>query len=269
MNKSLVRSPINMTGRKIRLLPQILPYFPPHDTFLDVFGGSGDVSVNNRQKTIINDSCKPLVDWLAVLYNEVPENILYNLDMYINAYGLNGKNEDAYYFMRSRYNDTKDNPYLFYLLHAHAWSNGIRFNSKGGWNLPFGKRKFNDTMRANLKGFVQVWQQMDIEFHAKDFMELDYTQADFCYFDPPYFKTVASYNSSWTLEKDNHLLSLLDSLDTRWAMSNVFENNGHKNQRLIDWSKKYRVVYINSDYSNASSNRKQNGETVEVIIMNY
>lgn len=49
-------------------------------------------------------------------------------------------------------------------------------------------------------------------------------------------------------------------------MSNVLENNGKSNDLLKVWKIKYRVEYLNYDYSNSSPIRKNNGKTIEVYI---
>ena len=42
-----VKSPLNYTGGKYKLLPQLLELFPKQvNTFVDLFAGGGNVSVN-------------------------------------------------------------------------------------------------------------------------------------------------------------------------------------------------------------------------------
>ncbi len=55
--KNLIKSPINYTGGKYRLLPKLLPYFPDKiNTFVDLFCGAGNVGINvNANKIILND----------------------------------------------------------------------------------------------------------------------------------------------------------------------------------------------------------------------
>lgn len=58
----LIKSPLNYTGGKYKLLPQLLPIIllPPHkneiNTFVDLFTGGGNVVANvNAKKRIAND----------------------------------------------------------------------------------------------------------------------------------------------------------------------------------------------------------------------
>ena len=48
--EELIKSPLNYTGGKYKLLPQILPYFPNDiNTFIDLFAGGCNVGINVKQ----------------------------------------------------------------------------------------------------------------------------------------------------------------------------------------------------------------------------
>lgn len=73
-------------------------------------------------------------------------------------------------------------------------------------------------------------------------------------------------------------LFILDHLSHRgvkFALSNVFENKGRRNEILINWTivnrDKYKVHYLNYDYSNSNYQVKDKNKnsTVEVLITNY
>lgn len=58
MSLPLISSPLNYTGDKYKLLPQILPLFSKNiDTFIDLFCGGCNVGLNVKAKKIIyNDN---------------------------------------------------------------------------------------------------------------------------------------------------------------------------------------------------------------------
>jgi adenine-specific DNA-methyltransferase len=67
------------------------------------------------------------------------------------------------------------------------------------------------------------------------------------------------------------LYDLLDKLHrqgARFALSNVLEHKGVRNEILCDWCKKYIVTHLVHDYSNSSYNSSK-GESAEVLITNY
>ena len=54
-----IKSPLNYTGGKYKLLNQILPLFPEDiNTFVDLFTGGCNVAINvNANRIIANDLC--------------------------------------------------------------------------------------------------------------------------------------------------------------------------------------------------------------------
>jgi site-specific DNA-adenine methylase len=99
------------------------------------------------------------------------------------------------------------------------------------------------------------------------------------YADPPYLIACATYNEQdgWneTLERELH--AYLDKLHERgikFALSNVLQTKGKKNEILAEWLNKnidkYRVIYLNYTYSNSNYQIKDRTlKTDEVLIVNY
>lgn len=58
MNKNRIKSPLNYTGSKYKLLSQLMPLFPKNiSTFVDLFTGGGTVALNvDSQKTYAIDN---------------------------------------------------------------------------------------------------------------------------------------------------------------------------------------------------------------------
>ena len=172
---------------------------------------------------------------------------------------------------------------IFYVLIVFSFNNQIRFNKRGEFNLPVGKRDFNIKMREKLIKFIDRIHEKDYEFIAKDFSNISVEEVEdlsFVYADPPYLITTASYNEQggWSKEHEKDLLRFLDKLNSKgikFALSNVMESKNKKNEILYNWiisnKDKYIVHYLNNDYSNSNyqtKNRDKNS-TVEVLITNY
>ena len=112
-----VKSPLNYTGGKYKLLNQLLPLFPEEcNTFVDAFGGSGVVSMNyhGKDKTIYNEADKNVIGLIKmVLSSDLEELNNYYLDK-IEKYNLrkmsskNPKlNEEGYLKLRKEYNQSE------------------------------------------------------------------------------------------------------------------------------------------------------------------
>lgn len=276
-----VKSPLNYTGGKYKLLPQLLELFPKQvNTFVDLFAGGGNVSVNVKaEKVVFNDLMWQVPEMLQEFKKIGVEESLRKIDGYISSYDLSKENKEGYLALRELYNKGKSDPLMLYTLICYSFNNQIRFNNKGAYNMPFGKdRSFNPTLREKFITFVQRLQSMEIQFSSKDFRELDLDtlgENDFVYCDPPYLITVASYNENggWGEQAERDLLAKLDTLDkagVKFGLSNVFESKGKENIILKEWAKGYKVHYLDHTYSNCSYHKKdKQSKDIEVFITNY
>lgn len=277
-----VKSPLNYTGGKYKLLPRLLELFPKQvNTFVDLFAGGGNVSVNVKaEKVVFNDLMWQVPEMLQEFKKIGVEESLRKIDGYISSYDLSKENKEGYLALRELYNKGKSDPLMLYTLICYSFNNQIRFNNKGAYNMPFGKDRssFNPTLREKFIIFVQRLQSMEIQFSSKDFRELDLDtlgENDFVYCDPPYLITVASYNENggWEEQAERDLLAKLDTLDkagVKFGLSNVFESKGKENIILKEWAKGYTVHYLDHTYSNCSYHKKdKQSRDIEVFITNY
>lgn len=303
MKNDFIKSPLNYTGGKSKLLPQIYPLFPKKiDTFVDVFCGGANVGINIQANHVIyNDNNQHLIGLFKTFSKYDYETIIKRVERIIIEYGLSDstKNGYEYYKCESRsglgsYNREpytrlrkalnekrrKDDCYYFLLFASivYCFNNQIRFNSKGEFNLPVGKRDFNSRIKENLKRFVESLHKQNCEFLTEDFRNINIQKlhkGDFVYCDPPYLITTASYNESngWLPTDEQDLLDYLDSLNDReikFALSNVTRHKGRTNEILTKWAEKYNLHNLNFNYNNSSYHGKnRDEETVEVLITNY
>lgn len=282
MNKKLIKSPMNYVGGKYKLLPQILPLFPSNiNTFVDLFCGGFNVGINVNANSIVgNDLCKEVIEVYKGIQKEGLENGLRLIKNQINIYELSKTNEEGYKTIREHYNEGNREWYIFYAMLTHAFNYQIRFNKQGGYNMPFGRNRssFNATLEKHFMEFAKNIESKNIIFTNKSFEGLNIdklTDKDFVYLDPPYLISCASYNEQdgWNEDKEIKLLNLCDRLNEKgikFALSNVLEHKGLKNDILIDWSENYKVNYLNYNYNNCNyqDNNKEN-KTIEVLITNY
>ena len=306
----MLQSPLNYTGGKFKLLPQILPLFPPNiNVFVDLFCGGCNVGINiDCDYVIYND----LNEKLICLYNTFKsldkQTIMDSIFQIIEKYGLSlaGKYGYAYYNCESNsglgsYNRDKflklrtdfnqrnqeeapDYYYclLLYVIIVYTFNNQIRFNSKGEFNLPVGKRDFNKKMEKKLSDFIDRIQKQKCCFTCGDFRVFDtsaLTDTDFVYADPPYLITCATYNErcGWEEKDEIDLLAFLDRLHRqgiKFALSNVLRSKGRENHILLEWvnknTDKYKAVPLNYSYSNSNYHTKDKVSiSEEVLIVNY
>ena len=280
-----IKSPLNYTGGKYKLLPQIISSFPSEcDTFVDLFTGGLNVGINVNAKTIYaNDKISYLVELYRVFQNTNTEELITDIKTIIDEYKLSKTNIDGYNHLREDYNNSKDSLKLF-VLTCYSFNHQIRFNNSFKFNTSFGKERssYNNSIEKNLRVFCEALQRKNIVLTNTDFRKFDFSilkAGDMVYCDPPYLITTGAYNDGkrgfgdWKQEDDDALLELLDELNKRgikFALSNVFYHKGEANEKLIEWSKKYTVTYLDKTYSNCNYHIKErNAKTVEVLITNY
>lgn len=278
-----VKSPLNYTGGKFKLLPQLLELYPKNiNIFVDLFAGGGNVSVNVKANNIIyNDIIWQVSEMLTEFRVNGAEECTKRIDEYIDKFELSKDNVDGYLRLRNLYNSSDPmDPVMLYTLICYSFNNQIRFNSRQEYNMPFGKDRssFNPALMEKFLKFVNTLQGLDIEFQSKDFRTIDLdhlSSKDLVYCDPPYLITVASYNENggWGEKEEIALLSKLDALNkngVRFALSNVLESKGKSNDILKLWAEKYNINYLNHTYSNCSYHKKdKTSKDVEVLITNY
>lgn len=303
----MIQSPLNYTGGKYRLLSQILPLFPERiNTFVDLFCGGCNVGLNVEcQKVIYNDIDVHLLylyntfknldkestfEWIYEIINKYQLSLVSeNGYQYYNCNGNNGVgeyNRKRFNKLREDFNHNQTEDYYYYVMLyviiVYAFNNQIRFNSKGEYNLPVGKRDFNKNMEQKLSDFIDRIKAQNCIFTCKDFREFDISQLtdqDFVYVDPPYLITCATYNEKdgWNETHEIELLDFLDRLHKKkikFALSNVLRSKGKENNILLNWTTrnldKYHVKMLDADYSNSNYHTKDKTKSSEeVLIINY
>lgn len=301
----LIQSPLNYTGGKYKLLKQITPLFPNDiETFVDLFCGGCNVGINIKaNRYIYNDINKPLYSLYKVFKENNKDMIFEYLDNKINEYqlsktsvygyeyygcdsstGVGFYNKPYYEKLRKDLNSKKERDFSYYaglyLLIVYAFNNQIRFNKKGEFNLPVGKRDFNNKMQEKLSLFIDKIKEQDNMFYNLDFRNFDTSKLqenDFIYIDPPYLITCATYNENgaWSIKDEMYLLDFIDFINSkniRFALSNVLYSKGKKNDILENWinKNKYQTNYLTYNYSNSNWQTKdRTHSTQEVLITNY
>lgn len=191
-----LRPPLKWAGGKRWLVPHLQPLWEPH-----------------RHRRLV----EPLCGGLAVTLGLMPERALLN-DInphLINFYcwlqrGLSvtlpmENDERVYYECRARFNrliaegqtDSEEAAQLFYYLNRTGYNGLCRFNSKGEFNVPFGRY-------AQINYAIDFLAYRDTfakwEFRTGDFRDIQLDPEDFVYADPPYdvdFTKYAKEDFTW------------------------------------------------------------------------
>lgn len=265
------KSPIYRVGNKYQNLDKIIPLLPKDiKTFYDVFGGSGVVAINapakNKIYNELDQNTYRMVDYIKNCDNVVEDYYEYKSRYY------NGDEKKFYEFIKSEYNKEKRIDLLWYCTFM-SFSNNTRFNSKGLFNLPFGKRLSEEKLFE-----VNNFNKVDIyNMDYSDFIKLNWGSPgwDFWFFDPPYLQSektnTSVYSDSWNIEDEKELLNLIQTLHDngeRFMITNTIRNKGVINELLVEFIKNNDLnTFVLNETNN--SNGKCNNDYLEVAIYNY
>lgn len=282
-----IKSPLNYTGGKSKLLEQILPLFPKNmNTFVDLFAGGCNVGINVKaNKIIFNDNLKFLIDLYQSWQSLEISEILKHIENQIKLFELSNTNEIGYKNFRKFYNKFK-NPLDLFILICYSFNHQIRFNNSLEYNNAFGKSRsdFNDNIKQNLIEFHNKLKSNNFEFICSSFENFEISKLvenDFVYCDPPYLITLAAYNDGkrgfeiWDKNQEIKLLNFLNNLNSiniKFALSNVLTHGDKTNNLLIEFindNKYINKVDIFANYKNSNYQKKIKTISQEVLITNY
>lgn len=279
---------IKYRGGKSKEIPLLVPYIPKFSgRYIEPFLGGGAMYFYlEPSNAIVND----INNKLMTFYKGVQQNYLElkrELSEIEKIYTINRSafevlkkrhpeervtdgNETLYYFLRDMYNDLIPPSYssaaLYYFINKTAYSGMIRYNSKGEYNVPYGRyRNFNTglitdahhKLLANTKIFTGDYSHI-FEMANKN---------DFIFLDPPYDCIFSDYGNDEYKEGFNEA--------NHRKLAADFFNLKCKALMVIGATPLTRKLYGNNiiaeygkSYSVNIRNRFQ-AEATHIIITNY
>lgn len=207
---------VKYRGGKSREIPHLIKHIPKFSgKYIEPFFGGGALFFHlEPKKAIINDINTKLIsfylgvkDNFEVLKTELSEiEKLYainrkkfeELKSKTPDQRVNDENEPLYYEIREMFNDLTEKKYsealLYFFINKTAYSGMIRYNSKGEFNVPYGRYKNLNTSLVT-KAHNKLLSNTEI-------YNLDYTKIfemakedDFMFLDPPYDCVFSDYGN--------------------------------------------------------------------------
>jgi len=129
---------LKWAGNKYQILHRIQQHLPAGKRLVEPFVGSGALFLNSDyERYLLADSNLDLINLYNLLKKEGPNFIEYCQGLFVDKHN----NPDIYYQYRLEFNTTNDvrrKSALFIYLNRHGYNGLCRYNSKGGFNVPFG-----------------------------------------------------------------------------------------------------------------------------------
>lgn len=278
-------SPIKIQGKKTKLVPYIKSIAPNMEKtlYVEPFLGSGEVLFNiNPNYALISDNNAHIIAFFKALQDKtITPNIIREF-LETNGEKLQKQGKDYYYEMRTEFNRTH-NPLYFLFLNRSCFNGVMRFNNKGYFNVPFCNKenRFSKALITKIVNQATLIQNIILshgnnwKFVCCDWREL-LQYNDFCcetslfYFDPPYVERHSTYFDAWTEEKNEELFGFIDSLDSKFILSNWLSNSYRENDHIKMFFKngRFNVLPI-EHYYHVGGLEKNRNAILECLVTNY
>lgn len=288
---------LKWAGGKGKLISTLESYLPSQlmgnddITYIEPFVGGGAMLFYMLQRfpnirlAVINDINPDLVGVYRSVRDSVEELISALADMERDYFALPSVDAQQLFFygVRDRYNSKRlsliENSASFIFLNKTCFNGLYRVNSKGKFNVPFGKYKTPLICdHVNLRSDSKLLRNVEIlcgDFEqTRDFI----SSTSFCYIDPPYrpLNATSCFNSyakeTFDDDEQTRLRDFVDELTMR-GCSVLLSNSDCRASNPED-------TFLDDLYSNyiiervwaaraVNSNGAKRGKLTELLIRNY
>lgn len=187
---------LKWAGGKHRLVERIKSKLPDGNRLIEPFVGSGAVFLNtDYSQNLLTDSNRDLINLYTFLQKEGAGFISYCKELFVPENNI----EVVFYEFREEFNTTTDlrrKAALFIYLNRHCFNGLCRYNSKGIFNVPYGRYTKPKLQEEEMFYFYE--KAKHAIFKVADFREVmsEAKAGDVVYCDPPYVPLSAT--SSFT-----------------------------------------------------------------------
>jgi DNA adenine methylase len=192
MKVSMNKPFLKWAGGKFRIADKVIGTLPRGKRLVEPFVGSGAIFINaGFENNLVADANNDLIVLFNHLKNEGQEFIEFTKKYFISE----NNTQEVFYGLRELFNTTSDSRIksaLFIYLNRHCFNGLCRYNSKGGFNVPFGRYAKPYFPEEELISFYKAAQHT--LFVHQDFRTTmsACSTGDVIYCDPPYAPLTAT-----------------------------------------------------------------------------
>ena len=275
---SAMTPPIKCQGIKTKLVPLILRCIDrdPEGLWVEPFLGSGVVVLNVLPKrALLADTNPHLVRFYQAIKDGEVDGPKTRRFLEHEGKLLSKDGQDHYYRVRDRFNSTS-NPLDFLFLNRSCFNGVIRFNKKGGFNVPFGHKPhrfapaYITKIVNQVTRFSAAVQLFDWHFVCQDFLATiqEADDGDFVYCDPPYIGRHVDYYHHWDEDSELLLHSELKNNKARFMLS-TWHSNQHRENRYLQTLWSDFTVSTQEHFYHVGAREQNRKPMLEALVTNY
>lgn len=264
---------LKWAGNKFRVLPELSPIIGNPKRYIEPFGGSMAVALNvSADEYVLNDINSDLIN----LYGHVTDVNDDTFIKYCQELFYESNNREAYNEMRDLFNQSTDSferSRMFVYLNRHCFNGLTRYNSKGGFNVPFGKMKnpkcpVNEMLQFRMYFLQRKHRFMSTSFEDSALYE-NIESGDVVYFDPPYVPASDTANfanyakEGFSYDQQVQLAELAESLCNRGAKV-IISNHDTDVSRQLYKNASIHSIQVQRSISAKGSSRKKANELIAI-----
>lgn len=270
--------PLKIQGIKTKLLPFIASSikWDGNGIYFEPFMGSGVVGFNLAPENAIFSDTNP---YIIQFYKDIQNNTItpsivrdFLENESIKLASTPADKASYYYEVRNRFN-LHHNSLDFLFLQRANFNGMMRFNSKGEYNVPFGRKpeRFKKALITKIVNQVS-WAQTLITSKNWQFICMPFEKAfdmmdenDFVYLDPPYIDRYDGYYDTWSNDSALLLANLTQNGKAGYAFSMWYENQYRKNTHLNIWT--HGNLFTTNHFYHLGAKEHNRNTMIEALII--
>jgi DNA adenine methylase len=259
---------LKWAGGKFRVLDEILPRLPSGERLIEPFAGSAVVSLNAGFPTsLVADTNPDLIRLYEAVRDELPRFIEEGRKLFGNR-----NTRSDFEALRDEFNASTDafrRAVIFVYLNRHGFNGLCRYNSRGRFNVPFGKYTSPGFPEREIVAFHHAAKRMS--FVCSDFVSVMARagRGDVVYCDPPYvpLSVTANFTSyspnSFGFPQQKALAEAAKECASRGATVLISNHDTAESRALYRGAKIYEFGVHRAISSKASTR----GEAREILAL--
>ena len=261
---------LKWAGGKHKLAPFIARHLPPsRRRLIEPFAGSAALSLALEfEAYLLNDTNSDLIALFQTLKNEKQAFI----DYVRQYFGTDHNQESRFYVLREQFNNSEtpiERAALFVYLNRHAFNGLCRYNSKGQFNVPFGRYRTPYFPEKEMQAFIKKADRMEIRCGDFQSALAQADNYDTIYCDPPYvpLSITASFTAyskeTFNLDEQNRLATAAQQTAPQ-TQGLLISNHDTALTRELYRSARLETVSVQRNIAAKGSSRQKVGELLAI-----